>query len=73
MTSVSSIKQQVVDVLDTLSPVEQEQVLAFARQLAHRQGGIPGKELAEFFQQFHVTPEEAANMQAIMDEIAQLR
>ena len=70
MKTLPTPKQQILDLLDTLSQEDLQRVLHFIQTMHdERPRGIPGKELVEFFNQFEITPEEAEAMKQIMDEI----
>ncbi len=66
-------KQQIDELLDTLSPRDQARVLAYARSLNELPEGVSSQELVDFFHQFTVSPEEAAAMTRIYEEIGVLR
>lgn len=73
MKTLPTPKQQILDLLDTLSPEDLERVLQFI-QTMHEElpPGIPGDELIAFFNQFEITPQEADEMTKILDEIEQM-
>ena len=64
-----ALKEQILRELDTLSPFYLEKTLAYIRSFPQLPQGIPGQELVELFQRFHISPEEAAQMDEILDEI----
>lgn len=73
MQTAQTAKQQIIEGLDALSEEDLHKVLAFMRSL--QEGplagkGIPGPELAAFFDQFPPpTLGEAEAMKRIMDDI----
>lgn len=70
MKTLPTPKQQILDLLDTLSPEDLQRVLHFIQTIrGERPRGIPGRELAAFFNQFEITPEEREEMIQIMNEI----
>ena len=72
MKTLPTPKQQILDLLDTLSPEDLQRVLHFIQTMhGERPKGIPGDELIAFFNQFEIKPEEAEAMTKIMDEIEQ--
>lgn len=89
MKTMPTPKQQIVDLLDSLSNLDQQRILAFTRTLLRISGahpaaeekaetsthpkGMSGKELVEFFQQFPITQEEADEMTHILEELRETR
>lgn len=69
MKTVPSTKQQILDMLDRLTPEQQESVLAYVQALAGKPEGIPAGEFLQFFRDHPVTPDEAEKMQQIMQEL----
>lgn len=72
MNITPTIRQQIDDMLATLSPQGQEKALAFVRAIvAAEQNGsaVSGQELLDFFDQYPLTPDEAAELNRIYEEI----
>lgn len=73
MKTLPTPKQQILDLLDTLSPEDLQRVLRFIQTMhdEHQPEAIPGDELIAFFNRFDITPEEGEEMTKILDEIEQ--
>ncbi len=72
MNTAPTIRQQIDDMLATLSPQGQAKVLAFVQQTvaAEQNGGpVSGQELLDFFDQYPITPDDAAELNRIYHEI----
>jgi hypothetical protein len=71
MTTVANTRQQIEDALDALSADQLAEVLDFIQHIQKRPQGIEGKELAEFIRGLPetISPEEAQQMDAILEEI----
>ena len=67
-----TIGQQILDILAKLSPQGQAKVLAFVQTTAREEkgvGAVSGQELLDFFDQYPITPDEAAELNRIYQEI----
>ncbi|HUY76736.1 MAG TPA: hypothetical protein VMV29_08180 [Ktedonobacterales bacterium] len=63
------LREQIAHELGALSPFYLEKTLAYIRSFPQLPQGIPGQELVDLFQRFHISPEEAAQMDQILEEI----
>ena len=72
MNITPTIRQQIDDMLAILSPQGQEKVLAFVRATVaaeQNSGAVSGQELLDFFDKYPITPDEAAELNRIYNEI----
>ena len=70
---MDDVRQELLERLETLTPVQQQQVLNYTRQLlGERPKGIPGEELLKFVGT--IPPEDLEEMkQAIEEEWGEVR
>ena len=80
MKATPTIRQQIEDMLATLSPQSQAKVLAFVQATARAEanavaspaaGPASGQDLLDFFDKYPLTAEEAAELARIYQEIGE--